>query len=109
MVLVIITFGISPVKWELYPGSECKADESVKSFLFTLKNPVKAEKKRRAIRCDCGSCPGFGDCDLVVIGRKLAVVGVGMETRCANESFGQVFMNQWKFTVKEIEVFEITD
>jgi hypothetical protein len=63
----------TPVEWELNSG--CKADDSLRSFLFTLKNPrniparrfaLKAEEKQRAINCGSGWGPGFGDCDIVV-------------------------------------------
>jgi hypothetical protein len=64
--------GFTPVEWELGMGM-CKADPSLKSFLFTLMNPhnvparrfaLNAERKDEAIYCwsDCG--PHF--CDIVV-------------------------------------------
>jgi hypothetical protein len=50
--------GFTPVEWD--STSWYKADASLKSFLFTLKNPqnipgrrfaLKAEKKKQAIYC----------------------------------------------------------
>jgi hypothetical protein len=50
----------TPVEWELPHQGKLKADASLKSFLFTLKNPhnvparrfaLKAEKKNEAINC----------------------------------------------------------
>jgi hypothetical protein len=58
--------GFTPVEWD--SKSEEKADPSLKSFLFTLKNPhnvparrfaLKAEKKDWAIRCDSNWGPNF--------------------------------------------------
>jgi hypothetical protein len=48
---------------------KCNCDKSLKSFLFTLKNPhttparrfaLNAEKKQWAIFCDSSLGPGFG-------------------------------------------------
>jgi hypothetical protein len=66
---------VSLVEWEsrelVLFGANClKADDSGKSFLFTLKNPhnvaarrfaLKAEEKHRAIRCHSERGPHFGD------------------------------------------------
>jgi hypothetical protein len=52
--------GFTPVEWR--SGWRYRADDSQKSFLFTLKNPhniparrfvLKAKEKRHAICCDC--------------------------------------------------------
>jgi hypothetical protein len=116
--------GFTPVEWELgdtVPFGTDKADPSVKSFLFTLKNPhnvparrfaLRAEKKDEAIWCnsDCG--PYF--CD----------IGVHDKCNANTESFtsqfghsytndtgldGQTFFTGSKyFQVKEIEIFEIS-
>jgi hypothetical protein len=59
--------GFTPVEWE--SGLKWKADDSLQSFLFTLKNPhniparrfaLKAERKREAISCNSGRGPFFG-------------------------------------------------
>jgi hypothetical protein len=69
--------GFTPVKWESREwnwrwGDEnnCwKGDDSLRSFLFTLRNPrgvpprkfaLNAEKKRFAIECNCTLGSGFG-------------------------------------------------
>jgi hypothetical protein len=69
--------GFAPMAWEsrFYDdnqmGMNCwKADDSMRSFVFTLKNPcnipartfaLKAEKKLEAIYCGSGWGPCFGD------------------------------------------------
>jgi hypothetical protein len=70
--------GFTPVEWESREwngkggtANNCwKADDSLKSFLFTLKNPhnvaarrfaLKAEQKQRAIWCNSGQGPSFWD------------------------------------------------
>jgi hypothetical protein len=60
--------GFTPLKWDSSGGS--KADESLKSFLFTLKNwrnvaarrfPLKTEEKHRAIYCASDRSLHFND------------------------------------------------
>jgi hypothetical protein len=102
-------------------GISCwKADDSQKSFVFTLKNPhniparrfaLKAEEKKRAICCDSGDGPWFG--------RDIAV---GDKCNANTRSFTSlgdaytndtglnayiVFTSSRYFQVKEIEVIEI--
>jgi hypothetical protein len=64
--------GFTPVKWESGRGS-AKADDSLMSFLFTLKNPdnipvkrfaLKGKEKHEAIGCDAEYGPCFGDSDI---------------------------------------------
>jgi hypothetical protein len=57
--------GFTPVKWE--SSGDKKADNSQKSFIFTLKNPLKRfalkpEKVHEAIACyeELGPCFGCG-------------------------------------------------
>jgi hypothetical protein len=123
--------GFTPVRWEsrvwngksLDESNTLKADESQKSFVFTLKNPnnfparkfaLKGHEKYRAISCDSKSGPffsgGFGvsdNCNANMDSRS------GMFGLCyVNDTgqSGQTFLTGWKnFEVKEIEVFEITD
>jgi hypothetical protein len=115
--------GFTPVAWEsrvwnskYRDENNCfKADDSQKSFLFTLKNPdniparrfaLNAEKKQRSIQCDSDCGPWFGSpCDIGVSDRcnantdsYTAIVLPGMV----------VFTGSRSFQVKEIEVFEIT-
>jgi hypothetical protein len=112
--------GFTPVEWE--SGEyDFKADDSKKSFLFTLKNPhniparrfaLKAEKKHWAIVCCSDEGPYFGD---------IAVYDDCNTNTNSYTSLGRsytndtgldglvVFTRSSKFPVKEIEVFEITD
>jgi hypothetical protein len=119
--------GFTPVGWEsrVWNGkheneSNCwKADDSLKSFLFTLKNPhnvsarrfaLKAESKHLAIYCDSKWSPHFRD------------IGVSDDCNTNTESWTSlgetytndtgldediVFTGSENFQVTEIEVFEI--
>jgi hypothetical protein len=62
--------GFTPMEWDSDNGK--KADPSLKSFLFTLKNPhnfparkfaLNAERKYRAINCYYSWGPHFSDID----------------------------------------------
>jgi FtsZ-binding cell division protein ZapB len=110
----------TPVKWESLNGSY-KADDSLKSFLFTLKNPhnlpasrfsLEVSAKHRVIRCDSKWGPCFYD------------VSVSDKCNANTKSFTQlgwsytnstgldgniVFTGSHYFKVAEIEVFEIND
>jgi hypothetical protein len=115
--------GFTPVEWESPDSGKYKADDSQKSFIFTLKNPhnipprrfaLMAEEKHTAIWCGFGFGPWFGDYDM------------GVDDNCnantdSRTSLGSsytndtglddeiVFTGSHHFRVKEIEVFEITD
>jgi hypothetical protein len=120
--------GFTPVEWESRLGNgkggnqdNCKkANDSQKSFLFTLKNPhniparrfaLEAEKKHRAICCN----PGWGPCcgDVSVFDNCNANTD---SWTCLGETYTNdtgldgwfVFAGSLYFQVKEIEVFEIT-
>jgi hypothetical protein len=117
--------GLTPVKWESH---RCwKMDDSLKSFVFTLKNlhnipgkrfVLKAEMKQKAIFCYSGFGPVFGlDCN----GYSDIYVYNGCNTDTASGAFlgraytndtglnGEiVFTGSQKFQAREIEVFEIT-
>jgi hypothetical protein len=116
--------GYTPVAWESPRGHCHKTDESAKSFLFTLKNPqglpaqkfpLKEEEKRRAINCFPWRGPGFGHgCDLFVshnCDQNTDSVSSLGETYVNDTGIdGRIFFTgTHNFTVKEIEVFEITD
>jgi hypothetical protein len=116
----------TPVEWEsrvfkVYTDKSFKADDSQKSFLFSLKNPhnfparrfaLKAEKKHEAIYCQSTRGPHFWD---IAVSDNCNVMtstythfgysstnDTGLD--CEKVSTG------WRhFQVKEIEVFEITD
>jgi hypothetical protein len=112
--------GFTPVAWDSSGGRT--ADDSLRSFLFTLKNPhnipanrfaLKAEYKERAIVChsDCGPC--FGN-DIMVSDNCNAstnsVTSLGtVYTNDTGLDGNTVFMGSYKFQVKEIEVLEITE
>jgi hypothetical protein len=126
--------GFTPVEWESRVwnrknGNEdngWKADETLKSFIFTLKNPhnvpartfaLNAERKDQAIYCASNFGPSFGG---VVV-----VNDCNANTRNYTQYFGISYTNDTglggkspnctfftgskNFQVKEIEVFEITD
>jgi hypothetical protein len=115
--------GFTPVKWE--SGTwHYKADDSLKSFLFTLKNPhniparkfaLNAENKLDAIYCNSESGPTFGrGIDIAVHDncnentKSQTWLGVTYTNDTALDK-GIVFTGSDKFQVKEIEVFEVTD
>jgi hypothetical protein len=113
--------GFTPVEWESNVWGEHKADDSQKSFLFTLKNPhniparrfaLKDDWKHQAICCDSKRGPCLGS-DLVVLN--------SCDTNTHSSTFlGSSYINDTRldgrvvltdsehFQVKEIEVFEIT-
>jgi hypothetical protein len=122
--------GFTPVEWESRewnetsgPEDNCpKADPSLKSFLFTLKNPhnfpprkfaLKDKKGSRAIWCSSSRGPCFWDFGIWD--------NSNTNVRSYTNSFGAWYENltglrggtflagATHFTVKEIEVFEITD
>jgi hypothetical protein len=120
--------GFTPVEWEspVWNGkdgdmSNClKADDSQKSFLFTLKNPhniqarrfaLKAEKKHQAIMCNSERCPHFRDiavCENCNANTRSYTSLGNSYTNDTGLDDEIVFTGSWKFQVKEIEVFEIT-
>jgi hypothetical protein len=112
--------GFTPLEWGC--NSYEKADPSLKSFLFTLKNPhnvparrfaLKAEEKNyAAIYChsNYGSCFGI---DIFVLDDCNA--NTDSSTRLGDHYINDTgrngdkfFTGSRKFQVKEIEVFEIT-
>jgi hypothetical protein len=115
--------GSTPVEWQSggWMGTY-KPDSSLKSFLFTLKNPqniparrftLKEEKKAQAICCNYTCGPYF--CDIFVSNNCNANTGSGTyqfgtcytnDTGLDGDTF---FTGSDSFQVKEIEVFEITD
>jgi hypothetical protein len=129
--------GFTPVEWEprhwngkYVHGSDnrYKADPSLKSFLFTLKNPhnlparkfaLRAEKKDRAIFCDSSEGPVFGGdicehADLAVSDRcnfntdNASCLGIAYANDTGLDG-KTVLTGLTHFTVDEVEVFSIID
>jgi hypothetical protein len=115
--------GVTPLRWDSPEECDWPSDDSVKSFLFTLKNPhntcprkfaLKAEEKQMAIKCDSDVGPCFGDGEVEISDNCNAntdsYTSLGYsyinDTGLDGDS---VFTGSGDFTVKEIEVFEITD
>jgi hypothetical protein len=113
--------GFTPLEWESRRG--WKADDSRKSFLFTLKNPhniparrfaLKVEEKDQAIYCDSEYGPGFGyPRDISVNNNCNANTSSwtclrGSYTNDTGLAAGIVFTGSENFQVTEIEVFEFT-
>jgi hypothetical protein len=121
--------GFTPLEWESrvwdesVSGQNCfKADDSLKSFLFTLKNPhniparrfvLDAEEEYPAIDCDSEWGPCFGyPCDIAVSDNCNASTSshtyLGSSyTDDTGLHEALVFTGSEDFQVKEIEVFEI--
>jgi hypothetical protein len=110
--------GFTPVKWKSRGGNA--ADPSLKSFIFTLKNPhnfparrfaLKAEGKNEAIWCNHSCGPHFWD---IYVGDNCNVYtdsATSLGSRYTNDTGldGKTFFTGPRgFQVKEIEVFEIT-
>jgi hypothetical protein len=118
--------GFTPVKWESrasdcwHPKANYKADSSLRSFLFSLKNPhnyaakrfaLKEERKEAAIECNTWWGPRFSDLcvsDNCFANSNSWAANFGWaytnDTGLAGETF---FTGSRNFTVKEIEVFEV--
>jgi hypothetical protein len=118
--------GFTPVTWESHKKTPRKADPSLTSFLFTLKNPhnvparrfaLKAERKNEAIFCRSDLGPCFDD---------IAVYdNCNANTKNYTSCFGSLYTNDTGlggapgdnsfftgsqyFQVKEIEVFDFVD
>jgi hypothetical protein len=113
--------GFTPVKWESLPfWPWSKGDNTLQSFLFTLKNPhkvsarkfaLKNKMKEAAIYCDSQWGPGF-------CGGFSIIDDCNAQNTSECGAFGTVYMNDTQFesrtfltgsptfTVDEIEVFE---
>jgi hypothetical protein len=114
--------GFTPVKWESSAAGCVKGDDSLKSFLFTLKNPhniparrfaLKAGRKHEAIKCvpNYGSCFGLYDLCISDDCNTNTWSNTWLDNTYANDSgIGHhiVLTGGRHFQVKEIEVFEIT-
>jgi hypothetical protein len=109
--------GFTPVAWESHKPWKAQADNSLKSFIFTLKNPhnvparqfrLKAEAQNNAIICYQEEGPIFGGCGPDILIREKPATYFGTyymnDTGLNGETF---FAGAKDFTLKEIEVFEI--
>jgi hypothetical protein len=109
--------GFTPVRWR--SRGNWKADPSLKSFLFTLKNPhnfparifaLKAEGKDRAIICDSEWGPFFDgirvsdNCNANTDSWSYLGLSYANDTEVHGMT---ILTGSYSFTVKEIEVFEI--
>jgi hypothetical protein len=102
--------GFAPVKWESRKwnrkngkeNNRVKADDSQKSFIFTLKNEhkvgerrfgLKSEEKWRAILCaiECGPCFGCYSCDILISDNCNANTG------SHSYGFGETYANDTEF------------
>jgi hypothetical protein len=123
--------GFTPVEWESRvwngkgsDGNNRRAvDDSLKSFLFTLKNPhnipakrfaLMAKEKHRAVFCDSGFGPCFGGGYDIYVSDNCntntnSQTGLGSTySSDTGLKLSIVFTGSGNFQVKEIEVFEIT-
>jgi hypothetical protein len=130
--------GFTPVEWEsrvpkrisrgravhLNYSNCCKGDDSMRSFLFTLRNPhgvpprkfaLREEKKGKAISCESDWGPrfysGIGVSDNCNTNRdSYTLIGTRWNDRSyVNDTRFEYFLTgDYRFTVKEIEIFEIT-
>jgi hypothetical protein len=111
--------GFTPLQWDSPYQPDQRSDDDMRSFLFTIKNPhrirpkrfpIKAQMKQLAINCCAGCGPHFHD------------IGVqDNEGLSHTYAFGSVYTNdtgvdgktfftgEERFTMDEIEVFEIQD
>jgi hypothetical protein len=125
--------GFTPVKWEsravtsrLDKGKSLKGDASLRSFLFTLRNPrggtprkfaLRADRKEYAIDCNSACGPSFGASDMLVSDNCNANrnSSTGFRARWSDRTyandiaFWDFFAGAHDFTVTEIEVFQIAD
>jgi hypothetical protein len=114
--------GFTPLPWEC--DSKCKCDDSLQSFVFTLKNPhnvpprkssLKAACKRFAMCCHTEDGPRFGG------GSDIRIVDACNANTDSYPSFGHTYVNDTgvngkglfacshQFKVHDIEIFEISD
>jgi hypothetical protein len=112
--------GLTPITWD--SSNSWKTDARGQSFLFSVKNPhnrdfgrIGLQNQQNAIFCHSSHGPTFGNSyDLYIAnccnGNTSSSTNVG-NAYVNNTSIPgpQVFAGQQNFTVKEIEVFALTD
>jgi hypothetical protein len=123
--------GFTPVEWESSaPGDRyghTKGDDSLRSFLFTLRNPhgvpprrfaLKKDKKWDAIYCCSARCAAFGwggdiyvddNCNASIYNYTRIGTRWNDSTYANDTAFETFFTGAEAFTVKEIEIFEIAN
>jgi hypothetical protein len=113
--------GFTPVKWESPFLPSARADDSLKSFLFTLKNPckvtarkfpLKAEAKDQAIWCRSWHGPcfnGFVVADLCNINNDSYTDDFSDTYMNDTGLYGKTLLTGTRFRIQEIEVFEVTE
>jgi hypothetical protein len=108
--------GFTPIAWDSTNSN--KADNSRKSFVFTIKNPRGSEPRKfalkdasRAIHCHSSRGPSFGNFNDIHIANDCnqnTTSYTRLGTDYENDtgiSGTEVFAGEQNFTVKEIEVF----
>jgi hypothetical protein len=113
--------GFTPAQWESREHNCFKADPSLNSVLFTLENPhnfperkcaLNAEAKDRAVNCNSSWGPIFFDiwisdnCNTNTDSYSNLGLSYANDTCLGGQT---VLTGSRDFTVKEIEVFEITE
>jgi hypothetical protein len=114
--------GFTPLKWESSTSDDGKADNSLKSFLFTLKNPhnlpprkfvLNAETKDGAVGLRSPKGPWFHCAIFVQDNCNSRTDNFGYIGRVYTNDTGldgkTIFTGSQQFQVQEIEVFEIRD
>jgi hypothetical protein len=113
--------GFTPIAWEGPSGGTYKADNTGKSFLFSLKNPRNTEPKTfplsnpaHAICCNRSFGPVFGGGNEICVANNCdqgANSSTNFRDYYRNDigiAGDQVLAGQKMFQVKEIEVFSIS-
>jgi hypothetical protein len=113
--------GFTPVPWE---GGSCKAkgDPTFKSFIFTLKNPHNFPARKFPLKPECKDTAVFHDSTMgPMLAWVIQVCDPSIAKGGMTVDFGDVYANDTGvdgktlltgskcFTLKEIEVFKITD
>jgi hypothetical protein len=114
--------GFTPVEWESLPRGAVVGDESLKTFVFTLKNPHKLAPrkfplnprwKHQALCSSADDGPCFG---LIKVSNRCdtsaeSTIFLYGDTYINDTSLDLrvVFTGTIYFGVREIEVFELTD
>jgi uncharacterized coiled-coil protein SlyX len=118
--------GFTPCRWESGPPlGQFIGDETLKSFLFTIKNPhntnprkfpLKADRCAKAVFVDLGCGPTFGGGSEIAVGSNCDSKAVS-----STRGFGNAYVNDTQldgktfftgepsFVVKEIEVFAVIE